>query len=142
MGGGRGLDPTTSPSITFSHVNNALAALDLLLVLEICPDTETVSASSSELVERSEAETSDKDISDVIPQLDGPVQETLSLTSDKAVMEEDSVKEEEVNLAHLPTADDPNSFVIYINNLNQEKIENMSKEEIIPMNAEIAINKN
>ena len=53
------------------------------------------------------AETSDSDKSDVIPQLDGPAEEALGLTPEKAAMEEDSVKEEEVDLAHLPTADDP-----------------------------------
>ena len=105
---------------------------------EIFGDTETVSASRSELVERSEAETSDSDKSDVIPQLDGPAEETLGLTPEKAAMEEDSVTEEEVDLAHLPTADDPLSFDFYIKSLTQEKIENMSKEEIIHMNAELA----
>ena len=33
------LDPTTAPSITFSHVSSALAAVDLLLVLEMRPGT-------------------------------------------------------------------------------------------------------
>ena len=84
------------------------------------------------------AETSDSDKSDVIPQLDGPAEETLGLTPEKAAMEEYSVKEEEVDLAHLPTADDPLSFDFYIKSLTQEKIENMSKEEIIHMNAELA----
>ena len=73
-----------------------------------------------------------------IPQLDGPAEDTLSLASDKEVMEEDSVKEEEVDLAHLPTADDPESFDRYINQLDQEKIENMSEQEIIHMNGELA----
>ena len=47
---------------------------------EKIPDTETVSAnptaSINELVERVEAETEDSDLSDVIPQLDGPTEET------------------------------------------------------------------
>ena len=102
---------------------------------KICPDTETVSAtsaaSSNESEEMIETETLGSDITDDIPQLDGPAE-------DKEVMEEDSVKEEQVDLAHLPTADDTESFDIYINNLNQEKIENMSKQEIIHINAEIA----
>ena len=98
--------------------------------LEICPDTTTVSGSSSEMVEKSEADTSDSENSDVIPQLDGPAE-------DKAVMEENCVEEETI-LTHLPTADDPDSFDIYINSLNQEKIENMSQKEIIHMNAELA----
>ena len=75
---------------------------------EITPDTETVSAnptaSSNELVERVEAETEDNDLSEVIPQLDGPAEETP--TSDEETMEEDSVKEEETDLSHLPTTDD------------------------------------
>ena len=105
---------------------------------EIFPDTETVSSSRIELVERNEAETSDSDSSDVIPQLDGQAEETLGLTPEKAAIEEDSVKLEEIDLAHLQTADDPLSFDIYIKSLTQEKIENMSKEEIIHMNAELA----
>ena len=105
---------------------------------EIFSDTEIVSASRSELVERSAVEISDSDSSDVIPQLDGPVEETLGLTSQKATIEEDSVKEEEMDLAHLPTADDPVSFDFYIKSLTQENIENMSKEEIVLMNKELA----
>ena len=58
--------------------------------------------------------------SDVIPQLDGPAE-------DKAVLEENCV-EEETNLTHLPTADDPDSFDIYLNNLNQKEIINMNAE--------------
>ena len=99
--------------------------------VEICPDTETVSASSNDLVEVIEAETLDSDISDAIPQLDGPAE-------DKEVKEEDSVKEEEIDLAHLPTADDPASFDYFLNNLDQEKIEKMSKQELNHINAEIA----
>ena len=64
---------------------------------EIIPDTETVSAnptaSSNELVERVEADTEDSDLSDVIPQLDGPAEETP--TSDEETMEEDSDDESE-----------------------------------------------
>ena len=89
-----------------------------------------MSASSSELVEKIEGDTSDSENSDLIPQLDGPAE-------DKSVMEENCVEEETI-LTHLPTADDPDSFDIYLNNLNQEKIENMSQEEIIHMNAELA----
>ena len=99
--------------------------------VEIGPDTETLSASSNDLVEMIEAETLDSDISDVIPQLDGPAE-------DKEVKEEDSVKEEEFDLAHLPTADDPASFDDFINNLDQEKIEKTSKQELNHINAEIA----
>ena len=44
---------------------------------EIFGDTETESASRSKLVERSAADTSDNDISDVIPQLDGPAEEEV-----------------------------------------------------------------
>ena len=50
-------------------------------------------ASSNELVERVEAETEDSDLSDVIPQLDGPAEETP--TSDEETMEEDSDDESE-----------------------------------------------
>ena len=96
--------------------------------VEIGPDTETMSASSNELVEMIEAETLDNDISDVIPQLDGPAE-------DNEAKEEDSVKEEEIDLAHLPRADDPANFDDFINNLDQEKIE---KQEINHINAEIA----
>ena len=107
---------------------------------EISPDTETVSAnptaSSNELVERVEAETEDSDLSDVIPQLDGPAEETP--TSDEETMEEDSVKEEETDLSHLPTADDPERLEDYINHLDQEKIANMSKQELAHMNAQLA----
>ena len=102
---------------------------------EICLDTETVSAtsaaSSNELEERIERETLNSDISNDIPQLDGPAEDT-------EVMKEDFVKEELVDLTHLPTADDTESFDNYINNLNQEKIENMSEQEIIHINAELA----
>jgi hypothetical protein len=83
------------------------------------------------LEERVEREILDSDISDDIPKLDVPAEDT-------EVMKEDSVKEEEVDLTHLPTADDTESFDNYINNLNQEKIENMSEQEIIHMNAELA----
>ena len=62
-----------------------------------------------------------------IPQLDGPEEDTLSQTSNKEVMEEDSVKD----LSHLPTADDLESFYRYTNQLDQEKIENMSEQEKI-----------
>ena len=107
---------------------------------EIRPDTDTVSAkvtvSSNELVERFDVETLDSDTSDVIPQLDGPAEEIL--TSDKEVIEEDSMKEEESDLGHLPSADDPDSFDDFINHLDQEKIENMSKQELNHINAEIA----
>jgi hypothetical protein len=104
---------------------------------EIFPDTDTVTSSRSELVERSEVETSDSDGSDAIPQLDGPAEETLVLTPEKAAIVQDSVKEE-MDLAHLPRADDPLSFDVYVKSLTQEKIEHMSKEEIIHMNAELA----
>ena len=69
--------------------------------------------------------------------MDGPAEETLNLISDREVTEEDSVTEE-MDLSHLPTADDPMSFDIYISNLNQEKIENMSKPELNHMNGELA----
>ena len=40
---------------------------------------------------------------------------------------------------HLPTADDPdNIFECYIKQLDQEKIENMSKSDIIQLTAKIA----
>ena len=104
---------------------------------EIFPDTDTVTSSRSELVERSEVETSGSDSSVVIPQLDGPAEETLGIAPEKAAIVQDSVKEE-MDLAHLPTADDPLSFDIYIKSLTQEKIENMSKEEIIHMNSKLA----
>ena len=74
------------------------------------------------------------EFSDVIPQLDGPAEETLGLTSDKEVIEEDSEKQE-MDMSHLPTADDPDSFESFINQLNQEKIENMSEQELIHINA-------
>ena len=83
---------------------------------EICPDTETVpedsTESSNEFVERSETETLDSDYSDVIPQLDGPAEECL--TPDKKVIEDDSVKEEIMDLTHIPTADDTDGFNRYI----------------------------
>ena len=109
---------------------------------EISPDMETVSAnptaSSKELplVERLEAETEDSELSDVIPQLDGPAEETT--TSDEGTMKEDSVKEEEADLSHLPTTDDPERLDDFINHLDQEKIENMSKQEIAHINAQLA----
>ena len=78
-------------------------------------------ASSNELVERVEAETEDSDLSDVIPQLDGPAEETP--TYDEETMEDDSEKEEQTVLSHLPTADDPDRLDEYINQLDQEKIE-------------------
>ena len=53
-------------------------------------------------------------------------------------MEEDSVKEEETDLSHLPTADDPERLEDYINHLDQEKIANMSKQELAHMNAQLA----
>ena len=64
-------------------------------------------------------------------------EETLGLISDREVTEEDSVTEE-MDLSHLPTAEDPESFDIYISNLNQEQIETMSKQELNHMNAELA----
>ena len=64
----------------------------------ICPDTETVSAASADSnnksVEMTEEETSDSDTSDVIPQLDGPAEATLSTTPDNEVMEDESLEEE------------------------------------------------
>ena len=64
----------------------------------ICSDTETVSASiaasNTMLVENNEAETMDSDSSDVIPQLDGPAEATISLILDKEDDEEESVEEE------------------------------------------------
>ena len=77
-----------------------------------------------------------EEFSDVIPQLDGPAEETLGLISDREVTEADSVTEE-MDLSNLPTADDPESFDNYISNLNQEKIENMSKQKLNHMNAEL-----
>ena len=91
---------------------------------EICPGAETVpedsTDSSNEFVERSETETLDSEYSDVIPQLDGPAEE--SLTPCKEVIEEDSVKEEVMDVTHLPTADDIDSFDRYIKQLDQEQI--------------------
>ena len=78
-----------------------------------------------------------EEFSDVIPQLDGPAEETLGLMPDREVTDGDSVTEE-MDLSHLPTADDCKSFYIYISNLNQERIENMSKQELNHMNAELA----
>ena len=64
----------------------------------ICPDTETVSAASTDSnnksVEMTEEDTSDSNTSDVIPQLDGPVEATLSITPDDEVMEDESLEEE------------------------------------------------
>ena len=42
-----------------------------------------------------------------------------------------------MDLSNLPTSDNPESFDIYISNLNQEKIENMSKQELNHKNAEL-----
>ena len=42
-----------------------------------------------------------------------------------------------MDLSNLPTADDPESFDIFNSNLNQEKIENISKQELNHMNAEL-----
>ena len=98
---------------------------------------ETVSASPTasrnELLERVEAETEDSDLNDVIPQLGGPAEETT--TFDEETMEEDF---ENTDLSHLPTADDPERLDEYIKHLDQEKIENMSKQEIAHMNAQLA----
>ena len=104
---------------------------------------ETVSvnstAFSSELASKIEEETLDNDISEIIPQLDGPAEEIKDVTPDKEVIEEDSMKEEEKYLEHLPTADDPDDvFQNWMSNLNQEKIENMSEKDLIHMNAELA----
>ena len=50
-----------------------------------------------------------------------------------------STFEDEMDSAHIPTADDPyNIFDSYMNQLNQEKIENMSKTDVIHLKAEIA----
>ena len=43
-----------------------------------------------------------------------------------------------MDLSNLPTADDPESFDIYISNLNQERIENLCNQELNHMNAELA----
>ena len=91
---------------------------------------------SNELVELVEAETEYSDLSDVIPQLDGPAEETT--TSDEGTMKKDSVKGEEADLSHLPTTDDPERLDDFINHLDQEKIENMSKQEIAHINAQLA----
>ena len=49
------------------------------------------------------------------------------------------MKEEEKNLEHLPTAEDPDDvFQKWMSNLSQEKIENMSEKELIYMNAQLA----
>ena len=104
---------------------------------------ETVSvnstAFSSELASKIEEETLDNDISEIIPQLDGPAEEIKDVTPDKEVIKEDSMREEEKYLEHLPTADDPDDvFQNWMSNLNQEKIENMSEKDLIHMNAELA----
>ena len=107
---------------------------------EICPDTETVpedsTDSSNEFVERSETETLDSDYRDVIPLLDGPAEECL--TPGKEVNEEDSVKEEIMDLTHLPTSDDTDSFNRYIKLLDQEQITNKSEVELKYMNVQLA----
>ena len=49
------------------------------------------------------------------------------------------MKEDEKDLEHLPTADDPDDvFQNWMSNLSQEKIENMSEKDLIHMNAELA----
>ena len=49
------------------------------------------------------------------------------------------MKEEEKDLEHLPTADDPdNVFQNWMNNINQDMIENMSEKDLIHMNSELA----
>ena len=49
------------------------------------------------------------------------------------------MKEEEKDLEHLPTADDPdNVFKNWMNNINQDMIENMSERGLIHMNSELA----
>ena len=108
---------------------------------EVLPDTETVSAqvtaSSNELEKISGVETLDSDTSsDFIPQLDGPSEEKLIL--DNEGIEEDSMQEQESDLAHLPTADDPDRFDKFINNLDQDKIEQMSKQELNHINVKLA----
>jgi hypothetical protein len=94
-------------------------------------------ASRNELVERVEAETEDSDLRDVIPQLDRPAEETT--TSEEETIEEDSKKKEETDLSHLPTTDDPEWLDDYINQLDQDKIANMSKQELAHMNAQLAL---
>ena len=96
-------------------------------------------AFSNELVSNIEEETLDNDIGEIIPQLDGPAEEIQEVTPDKEVIEEDSMKEEENDLEHLPRADDPDDvFQNWMSNLGQEKIENMSEKEMIHMNAQLA----
>ena len=96
-------------------------------------------AFSNELASKIEEETSDNDISEIIPQLDGPAEEIEEVTPAKEVTEEDSMKEEEKDLEHLPTAEDPDDvFQNWMSNLSQEKIENMSEKELIHMNAQLA----
>ena len=90
-------------------------------------------ASNNELVEQLESDTEDMDLSDIIPQLDGPAEETT--TSEEETQEEDS---EKTDLSHLPTADDPERLEEYIKHLDQEQIENMSKQEIAHMIAQLA----
>ena len=104
---------------------------------------ETVSANStafsSDLVSKMKEETLDNNISEIIPQLDGPTEEIQDVIPNKEVIEEDSMKEDEKDLEHLPTADDPDDvFQNWMRNLTQEKIENMSEKEMIHMNAELA----
>ena len=92
------------------------------------------------MVSRIAAETdSDNDIGEIIPQLDGPAEETLGLKSEKEAMEEDSGEEAERDISHLPTANDPDNILQHwMNNIDQEKIENMSQEELKHMNAVLA----
>ena len=49
------------------------------------------------------------------------------------------MKQEEKDLEHLPTADDPDDvFQHWMSNITKGKIENMSEKKMIHMNAKLA----
>ena len=108
---------TTSPAVAASSASSPLSDATVPVTSPTAPTHDILTQKPKELF-------------DVIPQLYGLAEQT-------EVIEEDSFKEE-LDLSHLPTADDPEGFDIYINNLNQEKIQNMSKQELNHMNAELA----
>ena len=116
------------------------AASQVSYIKETNKRTVSVStAFSSELVSKIEEKTLDNDISEIITHLDSPSEEIHDVTPNKEVIEEDSMMEEEKDLEHLPTADDPDDvFQNWMSNLNQENIENMSEKDLIHINSELA----
>ena len=73
-----------------------------------------------------------------IEQLDGNTLLPLDSPTNRSAKVKETT-EEEMDLAHLPTADDPDGiFQNWIDSLTCEKISNMSQKELKHMNAKIA----